>query len=403
MTALDFPERARRDATTPVRVTGLPPDETATITATTHDFIGGEKTASATFAPTGEGVVDTSRHAPVDGDWSNADAMAWLWALDGDWQPTGRPPSASADTEIEVEVRVDGDVVAEATHARHTGERVHQTDLPERFAGALYHPDGAADAPPVVVLHGADGRPMHSAARLLAAHGHAAVALRYFGSPDPVPDELAEVPLDHIAGVADWLREREDTADAGVALYGVSKGAEAALELAANEDWVRSLVAVAPTAYRWQALTESEEPTGSWTRSGEVLPFVPFRAAPGEDDAGNVVFRETYANSPDRVQPDRLDAARIEAEDIEAPALLVAGEADQMWPSADAARELADAMPNAELRVYDDAGHGIAPPHVPTSNSTAAGEMALGGTPAANARANADFWPAALDALAPGE
>jgi hypothetical protein len=60
-------------------------------------------------------------------------------------------------------------------------------------------------------------------------------------------------------------------------------------------------------------------------------------------------------------------------------------------------------MPNAELRVSDDAGHGIAPPHVPTSNSTAAGGMALGGTPAANARANADFWPAALDALAAGE
>ncbi|MFC7140803.1 acyl-CoA thioester hydrolase/BAAT C-terminal domain-containing protein [Halosimplex aquaticum] len=45
------------------------------------------------------------------------------------------------------------------------------------------------------------------------------------------------------------------------------------------------------------------------------------------------------------------------------------------------------------------AGHSIAPPYRPTAGTAVAGGMALGGTPAANARACADCWPQALDCL----
>lgn len=155
------------------------------------------------------------------------------------------------------------------------------------------------------------------------------------------------------------------------------------------------------TAYHWQALSEDRE-TGSWARDGDALPFVPFRAAPGEDDSGNVVFRDTYAGSLERVDTERLDAARIDAEDVDAPSLLVAGEDDLMWPSAEHAREVADRMAaDADVRTYEGAGHGVTPPHVPTTDVATAGGMALGGTPSGAARANADFWPAALDVLAP--
>jgi acetyl esterase/lipase len=87
---------------------------------------------------------------------------------------------------------------------------------------------------------------------------------------------------------------------------------------------------------------------------------------------------------------------RHTGERVDTPALLTAGEDDQMWPAAEYARDLADAILDAEVCVYEEAGHGLTPPHVPTTNSTAAGGMALGGTPTANA----DHWPVVLDHLA---
>ncbi len=111
------------------------------------------------------------------------------------------------------------------------------------------------------------------------------------------------------------------------------------------------------------------------------------------------MFRETYAGSSERVAPDRLDAARIDAESVDVPTLLVAGGDDQMWPSETATAALADRLETVTTRRYPDAGHGIGLPHAPTTATTVAGGLALGGTPAANARASADHWPAVLEHL----
>lgn len=392
-----------RDAVTPIRLRGLEPGSTVTLTADAPDWPTGAMSSTVTFEADADGVVDTETMAPVDGDYEGVRPMGWLWTMRG----SGDAPTEPVDGQVTVTIdaHVEDTVVATAEITRRFAapgvEHVPVSD--ESLVGDLYLPAGSGVHPGVVVLHGSDGRPDRPTAQLLASHGYAALALQYFGDSDPLPDALSEIPLEYVDTAARWLRE-QSTVDAGpVGLYGTSKGAELALVAASRYDWVGSIVAIAPTEYRWQALDRPDAaPTGSWTVDGDVLPFVPFRAPPGEDDDGNVVFRAVYENSVDRVDDETLEAARIPVENISAPALLIAGDDDQMWPAARAAESLSDSMPDAECMVFEDAGHGLTPPYVPTADSTGGNGVALGGTPAANAHANADFWPVALDTFERG-
>jgi dienelactone hydrolase len=414
MPTIDVATEALRDEETPIRVEGLDPGSDVEIHARTDDWYEGGCASRATFEADADGVVDTAEQAPRSGDDEGIEPMGWLWSMaseNGDGPPGGgRDP-----VEITLEARVGGAVRAEATtvrrpcapaveHRRVDGDG-HEVggDGDHGLVGDLFVPEGSGPHPGVLLLHGSGGRPLRGVASLLASHGFAAFAVQYFGDPDPLPDALSEVPVEYVDDAAAWLREREDVTDGAVGVYGQSKGAEAALVTAARFDWPGAVVAVAPTVYRWQALDRSADTeTGSWTADGDVLPFVPFRAPPGADQAGNVAFADVYENSPPRVPDERLDAARIPVEDIGADVLLAAGGDDLMWPSAGYARTLAarlDERPagTAETCIYDGAGHGISPPYRPTAGTTVANGMALGGTPTENARAAADYWPRVCD------
>jgi len=257
----------------------------------------------------------------------------------------------------------------------------------------------------VLVLHGSDGQPAQGQAALLAAHGFAAFAVHYFGGPDPLPGQLIDVPVEYFHAAAEHLWERADVADDSLGVYGRSKGAEAALVLAERSEWVDVLVAVAPSEYRWQGIDRQfEAETGSWSADGESLPFAPFRAGPGTDEDGNLVLGDVYEQSVPRIPDERLGAARIATDAIDADTLLVGGSDDLMWPSATAARSLGGSLGGRDdaktsVCTYESAGHAIAPPYKPTAGLGVADGMALGGTPAGNARAAADCWPRALEYL----
>lgn len=401
MASIHLPDEARWDDPTAVRVTGLPPDTTVTVESQATAWFDDTGTARLRFRADGDGVVDTETQAPVAGDYDGVAPTGWLWALsETDGPGGGRPTGDASDPTVTVAVRVDGETVAETTTVRRraadgvTHERV-ETD---RVVGDLFEPPGDGPRPGVVALHGSGGRPLCGVAAALASHGYATLAVRYFGEPAPLPDALAEVPVETVDAAARHLRDRPGVTES-VGLFGRSKGAELALVTAARRSWPAAVAAVAPTQYRWQALDDGESPRSSWSDDGEQLPFVPFRAAPGETDAGATVFRDTYAGSRERVSPDRLAEARIDAAALDAPTLLVAGGDDRTWPSATDAAALVEAGPTVEVRQYPDAGHGIGLPHAPPTTATVSGGLALGGTPAANARASADHWPAVCDHL----
>jgi uncharacterized protein len=96
-------------------------------------------------------------------------------------------------------------------------------------------------------------------------------------------------------------------------------------------------------------------------------------------------------------------AASIAVERIAAPILVLSAGDDDVWPS-DAfaagiiARRVAAGRLDDRQRTYAGAGHGIGLPDQPTYGwnlvDTGYSKIALGGSPAAYARANRDAWDA---------
>ena len=144
----------------------------------------------------------------------------------------------------------------------------------------------------------------------------------------------------------------------------------------------------------------------AWTRAGE-----PIAGAP-------MAFQEIdFTRQPVRFGPGFLGGlrdetavaeAKIPVENIRCPVLLFSGRDDQLWPSPILAKIAEDGLTSAtsvEHIAYDDAGHNIGHPYLPTTTHSLVHplnglEIDLGGTDAGDAHARADSWRRALKLLA---
>jgi len=103
-------------------------------------------------------------------------------------------------------------------------------------------------------------------------------------------------------------------------------------------------------------------------------------------------------------------ASAIPVENIDAPLLLIAGGQDKLWYSDFMSRTILNRRKTSrhakkdELLIYPNAGHQFRLPHLPTTVSWLAPKGAkliinFGGTPQANAQAQADAWKKILGFL----
>ena len=120
-------------------------------------------------------------------------------------------------------------------------------------------------------------------------------------------------------------------------------------------------------------------------------------AVPGQPQRPAVHYRYRLRDTA------AVEKAAIPVERIRGPVLFVAGDSDQLWPSGDMTEQLrarlasVDRPPGDILLVYPGAGHLIGKSYLPAgSTRVAAGRIETGGSPRANAAAQADAWPRAL-------
>lgn len=404
-----------------IRVEGAPTDAAVTVAATVPDRSGRQWASFARFTDHG-GTVVLADDDPVAGTYESAARMGLVWSMrpvEGD-ASVYIPPEGT--TELAVVARCDGATVGRATVARRFGPPSPETrDPPAEIVGSpLFRPAGEGPFPPVLALHGSGGDPSTGTALLLAAHGYAAFAPRYFGPPDPLPDQLAEVPLEYLDQIREWMVGLPAVRDGPVGLVGTSKGAELALLAGATFDWVGAVAAYAPSAVVWSGLTFDGETVSSWTIDGDPVEFLP-TAFPPEVVAdyaaawftgGDVTLRPTYEVPLTEADADSLSAATIPTEEIDAPVTLVSGGDDALWPSVPLGEIAAERRNERDLPVrhkrYPGAGHAISLPYQPTTGLTAVESFPpgvtqrLGGTPRALARAAADSWPVVRETLAEG-
>lgn len=381
------PQGAPLDAELAVTVTGLPPDRPVTIRLTTGDWA-----SEAVFTADERGVVDVTRHAPVEGSYEGVDPMGLFWSAE---RTGGEPGPALLEVAGVGKVELDRREVPEGVRRTEVGD--------DGLVGVLFEPDDDDTHPGVVVLSGSEGGLRELDAALLAGHGFAALALAYFGAPG-VPDDLVDIPLEYLGAGVEHLKGRAGE----VGVIGGSRGGELALLVGATFPQVRAVVSVVGSGVVTQGiapgrrlLQKLDGEAASWTWQGRPLPYLPY-SLPDELRArvvnGDPVPLGLAFDLTDGIP----EETEIPVERINGGVLLLSSGRDASWPCVElsevAEHRLAahDHPFRHEHVIYPEAGHLIAgPPHRPTTEAVIPGpgvRFLVGGSPAATAAARADAW-----------
>lgn len=385
---------ALKDESPGLELSGLPPGTELTLETTTTGAKG-EWQSSATFQ------VDANRftvgsQVPSSGDWSSASGSAPIWAMKPGPETVSSLFDPGRKYEVDVRAIVDGEEVASETLVRRrfspavTTWEVGASDL----VGYYAHPPTNRDRPGVILLHGAGGNVLRREADMLAARGFHALALKFFGPEDPLPDTFVEVPLSYFDAAATWLGEQDGVAGDALGVYGWDAGGEGALFLAGHADWVSAVVAKMPSGVATWGL-EYGGPTDAakWSVDDEPVPYL----SPPEGSAENA-----YESALTRAAPGEIETATFPIQHSTGPVLLVSGDLDAHWPSprlagyAASQLEGMDQGGRVERVTYPKVGHRIPIPSTPTFPYTTGNDVGDGATAAAVAQAATDSWERTL-------
>jgi dienelactone hydrolase len=235
-----------------------------------------------------------------------------------------------------------------------------------------------------------------------AAQGYAVLALSYFRA-EGLPAALDQIPLETFDRGLAWLAAQPGVDRRRIGVFGISKGAEAALLVASRHAEIRAVAAGSPSHVVWQGLSQDFALRSSWSAGGAPLPFLPYEVSRGFTSIFKL-YEDALPNLP------RHAEAAIPVERINGPILLVSGRADALWPSTAMSEAMVARLRARHFRhrvnhvSYADAGH-MAPAPPATGPTRAEMLPMLGGTLEGNDRARAAAWPVTLcffrEALAP--
>jgi len=400
-----------------ISVSGLPLNRLITVKARSKAQDQVWWRSEVVFNSGPQGTIDFRTQAPVSGDYHDADGMGLFWSMKpgADTKSGDRAFFAITDwfepivTEVEAADagRVLGSVVIERRFAR-SGIRC-AVIAEAGIDGIVCDPGDGHRHPSVMILGGSEGGPgLPDMAVLLASHGFTAMSLAYFGDKG-LPPTLQSIPLEYFGKALAWLRARPETDPRFVAVFGVSRGAEAALQVAATYPEVTAVVARSPSYVRWEGATARQLPGGpAWIWQAKPLTYVPIRIPMGF--AARYVW-DSVAGDPVRQTPlflhdlevfDDTGSAEIPVENIHGPILLLSGKDDQIWPSFMMATRMMERLhrhghPYADQHLsYDGVGHWIPFEYLPVAGDRKELRLMIGGTAESTARAQADSWPKIL-------
>jgi pimeloyl-ACP methyl ester carboxylesterase len=247
----------------------------------------------------------------------------------------------------------------------------------------------------VLVLAGSSGRIDVQRARVISELGCITESIRWFGGSGQHAAPW-EIPLETFLARLDVLKQDCDR----VFVVGTSYGAEAALLCGAYSDQVDGVIAFAPTDVVWAGHDDSGTETSHWTLDGRALRYVPLDWSAHVSETPPR-YRPLYERSRETFA-DRVPEATIPVERIRS-LLLVAGGADQVWPSLPHAERISArraARGLASTIVSEDgAGHRTVLPGEEVVSSGI--RMQRGGTEAADRELGSRAWDAIAAMLTP--
>lgn len=395
------------------------PHEELTIHAKTFDDDGSLFESYGVFVADSRGEIDLSTIAPVQGTYDGIDVTGLLWSLNRSDIRYSDCFYKSTATFLKIEFNVERNKKKLDTiviHRKFHDENVKRKIVDQSgLTGVLFYPDTAHPYPGVLLLSGSEGATQEHVAALLATKGYSVLTLAYFGA-EGVSKHLENIPLEYFEKATDWLKE-QPCVDQTVSLIGFSRGGELALLLGSSSNQFHSIIVGSPCIFVTSGLRNTlYTPAPAWTKNGKPLSYITFNHT-----SRNVVsmgkkwllrrpisFLETWNNS--LKEGSFTKEAQIDVEQINAPLMLIAGEEDQCWPSADYTRHIQKKL-HSKKRLncylsYQDVGHFPSPqsvlPGIPVSTQKATGGgmiLDLGGSKKAKAEAASLIWPQLLTFL----
>ncbi len=377
-----------------IRATGLQPNERVTIHAELVDGEDVRWTSQADFVADSQGSMDTSKQPAVAGSYKEMSATGLIWSMRPATRRSSRyqPPRNLGTQPIEFRLMRGktqlGAATLEQTALAEGVERVTVHDGALR--GTLFLPPGQDPNTGVLVLGGSEGGMPARRAAWLASHGFAALALAYFRYDD-LPEQLAGIPLEYFGQALNWMAHRPEIRADRIAVMGVSRGAELALQLGSMIPGIKAVVAYSPANVRYPACCGFTPVPFAWTWNGQGLAFRPLRPRFGLE---GMAMR-----------------AVIEVERTRGPVLLISGKDDHVWDSSAMADSIVSRLKEHQFAYhvehlnYPHAGHAAGRPELVPAwqgavrNPSSGRDVETGGTPQGNAESSLDAIPKVIDFL----
>ena len=342
------PAKALVDESVTILAKGLQPNEHVSIRAELTDGAGAEWKSEAEFVADAQGVVDTSKQAPVNGSYQGIFAMGVVLFM----KPSAKGREAyTAPKDLGLQVILfhlmrNGQTAASALlEQQQVGDGVRQIKIEGQLKGILFLPNVSGRVPGVLVVGGSEGGVPTAKAAWLASHGYAALALAYFHYED-LPKDLAGIPLEYFGLGISLLMHRPEIEADRTGVMGTSRGGELALQLGSMYPEIKAVVAYVPANVRYPASCGGTVVPDAWTWEGQPLPYVrpDLSRNPSSDVLGVVM-------------------AAIWVENTKGPILLISGTEDPVWPSSMMAGEMVGRLKEqhfayrVESLKYPHAGH----------------------------------------------
>ena len=377
------------DESAVIRAGGLQPGERITIRAELTDGASQRWTSRADFMADAQGAVDVSKQAPVAGSYKEVSAMGLIWSMlpASKRAAAYRPPDNLGPQTIELRLVRGGVPVASAQIVQGAiGDGVGRIVVHDgALRGLLFTPTEGFGAGVLVVGGSYGGAPIRQAA-WLASRGFAALALAYFHYED-LPANLEAIPLEYFGQALDWLGRRPEVARDRLAVMGIARGGELALQLGSMFSRIGAVVAYVPANVRNPSCCGDTRAPCAWTWQGNPLPFLSLRLAKA---------------------PAAIRDASIAVERTRGPILMVSGENDEVWRSSEMAAAVVTRLKAAHFPYevqhleYRNAGHAagradVAPAwHGTITHPVSGRAVNLGGTAKGDAHSSLDSMPRVL-------
>jgi dienelactone hydrolase len=387
------PNRVMIDQSASILATGLKPNERVAIRAELVDGADAHWASQAEFVADAQGGIDTSKQPAVAGSYKEVSSMGLIWSMMPSEHKTARyqPPRNFGPQTIEFRLmRGNAQLAAASMQQIPIAEGVERVTVHDgALRGTLFLPPGKDRHPGVLVLGGSEGGMPTRRAAWLASHGFAALALAYFRFDD-LPKELAGIPLEYFGQALNWMAHRAEIASDRIAVMGVSRGAELALQLGSMYPVIKAVAAYSPSNARNPACCGFTPVPYAWTWNGAGLAFRPVRSMLSQSLEMRAV---------------------IDVQMTQGPILLISGDSDRVWPSSSMADSIVGRLKqfhfthNVEHLKYPHAGHAAGRPEIVpawqgmTTNPTSGREVEMGGTPKGNAESSLDAIPKVADFL----